>query len=75
MVIYLFTLFIFIFNNLFYKNKLINLEERKEEEELYNTHIMWFYKQKLYWSWRPPTFVKIRGVSRIKVTGMLVVSS
>ena len=47
MVIYLFTLFIFIFNNLFYKNKLTNLEERKEEEELNNTHMMWFYKQKL----------------------------
>ena len=40
MFIYLFTLFIFIFNNLFYKNKLTNLEERKEEEELYNTHMM-----------------------------------
>ena len=27
MFIYLFTLFIFIFNNLFYKNKLTNLDE------------------------------------------------
>ena len=35
MVIYLFTLFIFIFNNLFYKNKLTNLEEGKEGE-VYN---------------------------------------
>ena len=40
MFIYLFTLFIFISNNLFYKNKLTNLEERKEEEELYNAHMM-----------------------------------
>ena len=48
MFIYLFTLIIFISNqNLFYKNKLTNLEERKEEEELNNTHMMWFYKQKL----------------------------
>ena len=35
MVIYLFTLFILIFNNLFYKNKLTNLEEGKEGE-VYN---------------------------------------
>ena len=35
MVVYLFTLFIFIVNNLFYKNKLTNLEEGKEGE-VYN---------------------------------------
>ena len=46
MFIYLFTLFIFIPNNLFYKNKLTNLEKRKEEE-VYNKYMMWFYKQKL----------------------------
>ena len=49
MFIYLFTLIIFISNqNLFYKNKLSNLQEGKEdEEEVYNKHMMWFYKQKL----------------------------